>query len=808
MKLGLIERIRNKKQKSEEGRQMQEKMLYRSVLEETNTGVYVRDVDSCQLLYINRRAREIFGVAEEDYQQKSCYELFHGLSEPCKECQVYERQGDKVPSRELLRDGRYYVTKGRIIDWRGREAYVEYLLDITDSKIVSEQMREAHERLQKKYEEELLYREKAVSEDMLSTSRVNLTQGIVEEMRIGNADGYEKIYRHAVNFVDRVATFTRDMWLTDEQSKKMSAAGLLEQFEQGINSATVEYIAELKNGHHVWIRGEANLLRRPDTSDVLAFVYNRDITSERILKDTLSCIMSFDYDEIYTVDSVNELFDVVVMGQYALENQKMSGTYEEELQSLIARAATPEDAQMLRREMAIPNLREVLQYEPMHLIEVTMLSRNGKMRRKQIRCMYLYERVGTILVTLADIEDALWEEKKKQDQLAEALSMAREASQAKSNFLASMSHEIRTPMNAIIGLNSIIRDEINNKEQVLDCTEKLDSASRYLLALLNDILDMSRIESGNMTLAKQLFDSDKFWDNVNILAKTQAKIKGVQYEFSRTKKTTGSYLGDVTRLEQIMINLINNAIKFTATEGYVKVTASENESVDGRIVMRVTVEDNGVGISREFLPHVFDTFARQHKENSTSYQGSGLGLSIAKNFARMMQGDITVESTEGNGTVFTVWVRLEKAPEEVAANVAPKEEETIDFTGKKVLLVEDHPLNTVVAERLLKKRGFAVVHAEDGVEAVELFDRSEVHEYDAILMDIRMPRMDGIEATTRIRALERADADTVPIIAMTANAYEEDREHTREAGMNAHLAKPINPDLLFETLAEYIPVEK
>lgn len=198
-----------------------------------------------------------------------------------------------------------------------------------------------------------------------------------------------------------------------------------------------------------------------------------------------------------------------------------------------------------------------------------------------------------------------------------------------------------------------------------------------------------------------------------------------------------------------MINLVNNAIKFTATEGYVKVTASENESVDGRIVMRVTVEDNGVGISREFLPHVFDTFARQHKENSTSYQGSGLGLSIAKNFARMMQGDITVESTEGNGTVFTVWVRLEKAPEKVAANVAPKEEETIDFTGKKVLLVEDHPLNTVVAERLLKKRGFAVVHAGDGVEAVELFDRSEVREYDAILMDIRMPRMDGIEATTR-----------------------------------------------------------
>lgn len=213
--------------------------------------------------------------------------------------------------------------------------------------------------------------------------------------------------------------------------------------------------------------------------------------------------------------------------------------------------------------MELSNIREHLKSQDVYIVEVPLRSKNGKYRQKQIRCMYLNQQTGTLLLMLSDVEDIVKEEKEKQEQLEKALKMAEAANEAKTKFLAGMSHEIRTPMNAIIGLNSMIRSSLDDREQVLDYTEKLDSASQYLLALLNDILDMSRIESGSMKLAIRAFEGDKFWDNVNMLAKAQAVMAGVGYSFERRKKISEVYIGDSTRLEQIMVNLINNAVKFT-----------------------------------------------------------------------------------------------------------------------------------------------------------------------------------------------------------------------------------------------------
>jgi len=378
--------------------------------------------------------------------------------------------------------------------------------------------------------------------------------------------------------------------------------------------------------------------------------------------------------------------------------------------------------------------------------------------------------------------------------------MAEAANEAKTKFLAGMSHEIRTPMNAIIGLNSMIRSSLDDREQVLDYTEKLDSASQYLLALLNDILDMSRIESGSMKLAIRAFEGDKFWDNVNMLAKAQAVMAGVGYSFERRKKISEVYIGDSTRLEQIMVNLINNAVKFTPKGGNVNVSVAEQET-DGRVQLTAVVSDNGIGIAKDFLPKVFEIFTQEHEENTRVYGGSGLGLSIARNYARMMDGDITVESAEGKGTVFTVTAKLDFDRRKKARK---ERTENISFEGKRILLVEDHPLNVIVAKGLLEKKQFEVVTAENGKKAVELVTDAPEYYFDAILMDIRMPVLDGIEAARQIRALDRADVKELPIIAMTANAGDEDRRQTKEAGMNEHLAKPIDPKLLYTTLQKFI----
>lgn len=778
--------------------------LYQSIVDEAQTGVYVRELGSYELRYLNRKAREIFGVAETDATGEKCYRLFYHQEVACPECPAKYRNMDQVAPREVLLGGHYYAVKGRIIDWCGREAYVEYLTDITETKLAGGQMRAAHEKLQKKYEEELLYREKASSEDVYATSRLNLTQGIVEEMRVGRTDGYEKQYRHEMDFRVRAQAFARKNWLTDEQNRRLSAEYLRELYEKGETGLSEEYIAELLEGRHVWIKTEVRLVRRPETSEVMAFIYNRDITKENLQRHVLECIMSYEFDEIYVVDRVNGRFSAMAIGQYAMEEQLAVGDYSEELACLKERAVSKEDKEKLEQEISIPAMERQLILERTRVLEVTLLSRNGKPRRKQLRYQYLNRGVGIFLITITDIEDMVKQEKEKQEQLSKALLLAREANQAKSRFLARMSHEIRTPMNAIIGLNAIIREEIDNRAQVLDCTEKLDSASKYLLALLNDVLDMSQIESGSMQLLHQPFDSDKFWENVNILAKTQADLASVNYVFERKSRASGVYVGDATRLQQIMINLINNAVKFTPGEGEVRVEVSEHREADGRALVRAAVADTGIGIAKEFLPKVFDMFAQQYSQSTTTYKGSGLGLSIARNFARMMDGDITVESTEGAGTTFTVEVRLDIGEEKPAVPQSVTEETERDFTGKKVLLVEDHPLNTLVAQNLLTKRGIEVTHAGDGEEALRIFSESGEGSFDAILMDIRMPVMDGIEATVRIRGLEREDAKTIPIIAMTANAYEEDRRRTENAGMNAHLAKPIEPKLLFAALDQFI----
>lgn len=755
--------------------------LYQGILDETQTAVFAFDTKTKEMLYANR-------VGKEHMDEESVKNLL-------------ESNPDE---QEISLEDRTYATKRKKIGWYGREAYVEYLTDITASKQIEAQMLEAHESLQKKYQEELLYRAKAVSEDVLSTSRVNLTKGIVEEMRVGNVEGYEKEYHYTVGFVERIASFTKDVWITAEQNSRLSREGLLALYEAGETSITEEYVAELQDERHVWVKVDVNLLKRPETSDVMAFIYNRDITQERKLKHILECLMSFGYDEIYTVDTGDTRFAAVAIGQYALDQQEAKGWYEKELECLVNRAQFDSDKEKIRKELSLEGILQNLQEGPTHVVEATLISKNGKYRRKQIRCMYLNEETGIILITLTDIEDVVKQEKIKQEQLERALSMAKDASAAKSNFLASMSHEIRTPMNAIIGLNSIIRDNVGNGKQVVDCTEKLDSASKYLLSLLNDILDMSRIESGNMTLSHQLFDGDKFWDNVNILAKAQADPASIHYIFEREKAISRSYIGDATRMQQIMINLINNAIKFTPKDGMVKVSVREEEKLQNRAQITVSVADNGIGISQEFLPQVFEIFTQQHTGNTTAYKGSGLGLSIARNIARLMDGDITVESVEGEGTTFQVHIMIDVDKEKTTEETRNVSRRELDFTGKKVLLVEDHPLNTLVAKQLLSKKGFHVVHAENGQLALNLFKESKVGGFDVVLMDIRMPVMDGIEATKQIRALEREDAKSVPIIAMTANAYEEDRRITKEAGMNAHLAKPIEPEELFETLDQFI----
>ena len=381
--------------------------------------------------------------------------------------------------------------------------------------------------------------------------------------------------------------------------------------------------------------------------------------------------------------------------------------------------------------------------------------------------------------------------------LTEALTRAEEANQAKTAFLSSMSHEIRTPMNAIIGLDNIALRDPNISPQTRDSLEKIGSSARHLLALINDILDMSRIESGRMELREDVFSFRDFLKQINIIVGGQCEDKGLIFVFDKAEPLDDFFIGDDLRLRQVLINILGNAVKFTDAPGTVTFTVEQQALPDERALLRFTIKDTGIGMDEAFIPRLFVPFVQEDATTTNRYGGSGLGMALTKNMVDLMGGDIQVESEKGRGTTFTVAVPLQRARHvEAAPDAAPPGEGAVSLAGLHVLIAEDMELNAEVLTDLLDMEDVTSEWAQNGQQAVARFAESEANHFDAILMDMRMPVMDGLAATREIRRLDRPDATRIPIIALTANAFEEDVKTCLQAGMDAHLSKPVDIEQL------------
>ncbi len=540
-----------------------------------------------------------------------------------------------------------------------------------------------------------------------------------------------------------------------------------------------------------------------------------------------------------------------------------------------------------------------------------------------------------------DIDSEMREALDKNQALSDALKTAEEANKAKTAFLSNMSHEIRTPMNAIIGLDSLALHEPDLPESVKSYLEKIGSSAEHLLSLINDILDMSRIESGRMSLRNEEFAFPKLLEQINIIMNGQCEDKGLEYNCHVSGDIADYYIGDSTKLRQVLINILGNAVKFTPEGGKVEFSVEKVAGFDGKSTLRFSIRDTGIGMSREYLPRIFDTFSQEDSGATNKYGSSGLGMAITKSIVEMMNGKIEVTSEKGVGTEFTVTITLmdsdkriseedkdiEIRPHEIsvlvidddpvacdhaklvldkagiASEIAASGEEALemvkvrkarqepynliivdlrmpgmdgvettreirsiigdesaiiiltayswddiheearaagvdsfiskplftgslleefkealkrrraasekqaakaDLDGRRILLAEDMEINAEIMMEILKTRNITAELASNGRIAVEMFSESPVGYYDAILMDMRMPEMDGLTATARIREMKREDAASIPVIALTANAFDEDVQRSLQAGLNAHLSKPVQPDILFETLEKMI----
>lgn len=486
------------------------------------------------------------------------------------------------------------------------------------------------------------------------------------------------------------------------------------------------------------------------------------------------------------------------LAPYTVEN------YEENLESFTQKYGIGENREEIIGQFRTATILQRLSEQPSGYDFVSPYRSKKGLRYKQINMLWGDDNHSTICMVRADVTEMLAAERKSKQDLENALALAEEANRAKSDFLSTMSHDIRTPMNAIMGMTTLARAHLDNHGRVEDCLQKISISSRHLLSLVNDILDMSKIEQSKIPLNHMPVDLPDLVEQLTAIIEPQAHEAGLHFTARIAQVSHRSFLGDALRINQILINLLSNAVKFTPEGGQVDLLAEEIPPVkNGWVRYRFTVRDTGIGMAPEFLDHVFSPFARGRA--ATQIEGTGLGLSITKGLVELMEGTISVESQAGQGSIFRVELECEDAPQGVVrvetSGMEPSgAAKRNPLAGRTFLVVEDNAINAEILCELLSLEGAQAVVRTDGLQALHAVQKMPPNSYDAILMDIQMPKMNGYEAARAIRKLDRKDVAAIPIIAMTANAFAEDIQAALDAGMNAHVAKPIDMDVLRTTL--------
>ena len=615
---------------------------------------------------------------------------------------------------------------------------------------------------------------------------------------------YAKNYSDAVHLVQRGKADILGFFLGDENDAAQLGLAL-----------SASYVS----ANNIIVRNKACSYPTPGLVGALveSLRFPSGISAEKIrsypgIKEALAAVNSGEADFIYGLSSKMEQ-DI---SRYHFTNLAPVTLVND--QSAISFALpTPVDPDLLTvLNKAINNLSEsertVIRNRNLESIGVSEFSLTDFIYANPLQFMFIVMFVLSVLFTALLLAIGA---RMKATVIQGNLKRAEAANLAKSEFLSRMSHEIRTPMNGIVGMSTIAMQNIDNTDKIKDCLEKVIMSSKHLLALINDVLDMSKIESGKVELRHESFNFRAFLQDFENLYGEQAKSKGISYETILASDLEVQIIGDSLRLNQVLSNLLSNALKFTPAKGMIKLRVSKTGEDQENVYLRFEVIDTGCGIAEENYDKIFESFEQENVDVTYKYGGTGLGLSIVKRFTGLMGGGIHVTSVQGSGSTFTVDLPFGKIKESGkptrfsdinGRNDLAKDCYAVDydFKGKRILLVEDNELNREIAEELIGVTGASVESAEDGVQAVEMFKESAEGYYDLILMDVQMPHMDGYEATRCIRALGRSDAQKVPIFAMTANAFAEDVQKSREAGMNAHISKPLNIRAVYKQMNRYL----
>lgn len=599
-----------------------------------------------------------------------------------------------------------------------------------------------------------------------------------------------------------------------------------ECFKDGNPTYSTKYRVPCKDGSLKWVMDSGRKTKTPEGNTIINSIYlditkdeearQSELNHERRTKqqyyDLLSSINS-NYYFIYLVnleDGSGIPLRLPETECAVFTSYSTNGLYD--IEPLVRSHFHPDDSAKILEHFSLSGLRR--QKKDRHIdfaLECRSRLFGSEYRWTAFNSTLLAQSDGyhQIILTLRDIHEDKLKELREQQALQEAFDAAKAANMAKNEFLSRMSHDIRTPMNAIMGMTAIAGKYLDDKDRIQDCLAKITTASNHLLNLINEVLDMAKIESGKLNLLEEDFSISAMLQELLDLINPQLLVKKHHFTLTKAPELRDNVLGDKLRLKQLLLNILANAIKYTPPYGSISLEVRETHSrLHDTIGYEFIITDNGIGMDSEFAAKIFEPFARASDSRTSEIEGTGLGMTIALNIARMMNGTIDVQSTLGKGSAFkaTVYLRPHqqiRSSKASAPSAGIDSLQEISCRGKQVLLVEDNELNLKIAVELLKYAGLNITTAKNGLEGLDKFKAAPPGTYALILMDIQMPVMNGLEAAKAIRALPVKDAQTVPIVAMTANAFPEDIAATLQAGMNEHLSKPIDLEQFHSILQKW-----
>ncbi len=920
------------------------------VAEQIPGGFFIyRADDSMEMLYVNSAVLRIFGCRNlEEFKTLTGY-TFRGLVHP-EDFDTIQASIDKqiadetnenldyVEYRIIRKDGsiRWVDDYGHFAQLPGYgDVYYVFIGDITDKHLAQEEKNRRAMLFAG-----LMEQFNVVADDSLASIRCNLTTGLIEEVR--GRDVYEA--DQPGHPLEACIHARSDGFLMENDRKRFEELFQAERLEDRLyrDEAHASFVGYCRrqSGKLCFVKFSCTMAKEPVSGDLIAFFMETESTSEKISEVLNEKVLVRQYDMVTYV--VGNHYSVVIgdagkVSRGSILPTQRDGVYMDYIRNQVLPVVdeSTQDRDMLEKALCPETIARQLETKDSYTVDVTCRI-GGEIYNKRFT-YYAVDRTAKFFLLLkSDMTDVLRRERERNEMLADALQEAERANVAKTSFLSNMSHEIRTPMNAIIGLNSIAQKDVTLSDQTRGYLCKIEESARHLLRIINDILDMSRIESGKLTLRKEEFSLTSILTQINTMLQAQCKDKGLTYQFVTKGHPDDWYFGDDMKLKQVLLNILSNSIKFTEPPGGVQFTVEKIAEFNRQTTLRFIIKDDGIGMDETFLPKLFDPFTQENASRGNKYGSTGLGMAITRNIVEMMNGTISVTSQKDVGSEFTVTVTLrncDKASDDsnsmvpsnlkvlvvdddpialehaamtleglgITADCYSSGEEAlqaieihqakhdpynlvlldwkmpgmdgvevtrrirtlheddttiiiltsyswddvmdvaqnagvdsfmakplhpshvvteferafrkkgqkilpqkgrVELAGRRILLAEDMMINAEIMKELLSMKGMETEHAENGQAALELFRQSEEGHFDAVLMDVRMPVMDGLQAAAAIRALKREDAQRVPIIALTANAFDEDVKRSLQAGMNAHLSKPVEPDHLYTTLEE------